>query len=307
MQALRRRREARRAVGLAVVAAHRAHGREFVAAGIRSFVREAGAGELVLCIHGIPASSFLYRKLLPVLARHGLRGVAFDLPGLGLAERPVAFPYNWTGLGRWSAAAVDALELDRFHLVVHDFGGPIGFELCALMPHRIRSLTILNTVVEVEHFHRPWALQLLARPRVSATVLRLVPRSAFRVLMWRVGIADRASTSDAELDAWLELLRRDDGGRACVRMASGLERTRAKTELYSGALRGLTVPVQILWGVDDPVLKVEEAGESVRRVAGAPLRRLPGKHFLQEDCFEAIGEYVSRLAATAGATVGGPR
>lgn len=283
------------------MAAHRAQGREFHAAGVRSFVREAGAGEPVLCIHGIPASSFLYRKLLPVLARHGLRGVAYDLPGLGLADRPAAFAYNWTGLGTWSAAAVDALELDRFHLVVHDFGGPVGFELCARMPERIRSLTILNTVVDVDRFHRPWALDLLARPRVSGTALRLVPRSLFRMLMWRVGIADRASTPDAEVDAWLELLRLQDGGRACVRMAAGLERTQAKTALYSRALQALTVPVQILWGVEDPVLKVDEAGEGIRRVTGAPLRRLPGKHFLQEDCFETIGDDVARLVAAAGA------
>jgi haloalkane dehalogenase len=171
------------------------------------------------------------------------------------------------------------------------------------MPQRIRSLTILNTVVDVEHFHRPRALELLARPRLSVPMLKLLPRSAFRWLMWRVGIADRTSTSDAELDAWLELLRRDDGGRACVRMATGLERTRAKSEAYGEAIRRLTVPVQVLWGVADPVLKVDAQGASVSAVTGAPLVRLPGKHFLQEDCFEAIGEHVARLAATARAPV----
>ena len=150
----------------AAIGAHRAQGRDFLAAGVRSFAREEGDGETVLCIHGIPASSFLYRKVLPVLAAHDLRGVAFDLPGLGLAERPAAFDYTWTGLGAWSAAAVDALGLERFHLVVHDFGGPVGFELCAGMPERVRSLTILNTSVDVEHFHRPWALEP-ARPAVA--------------------------------------------------------------------------------------------------------------------------------------------
>jgi haloalkane dehalogenase len=282
-----------------VITSHRARGRGFEAAGVGSFVREAGEGEPVLCIHGIPASSFLYRKLLPVLAGHGLRGVAFDLPGLGLAARPMDFDYNWTGLGEWSAAAVHALGLERFHLVVHDFGGPVGFELCARMPQQIRSLTILNTAVDVEHFHRPRALELLARPRLSVPALRMLPRRAFRVLMWRIGIADRSSTSDAELDAWFELLRRDDGGRACVRMATGLERTRAKSDLYFQALRTLTVPIQVLWGVDDPVLKIDREGEGLRRVTGVPLQRLPGKHFLQEDCFEAIGERVARLAAIA--------
>ena len=104
MEAVRRRRQVRRAPGLAIVDAHRAAGRGFRAAGVGSFVREAGDGEPVLCLHGIPASSFLYRKVLPVLARKGLRGVAFDLPGLGLAERPPGFGYDWTGLGagrRW--------------------------------------------------------------------------------------------------------------------------------------------------------------------------------------------------------------
>lgn len=287
--------------GHAVVAAHRGLGREFAAAGTRSFVREAGAGEAVVCIHGIPASSFLYRRLLPVLARRGLRGVAFDLPGLGFAERPATFRYDWTGLGAWSAAAVDALALGRFHLVVHDFGGPVGFELCALMPERIRSLTILNTVVDVEHFHRPWALELLARPPLSDAALRVFPRSAFRTLMRRVGIADATATSDAELDAWLELLRRGDGGRACVRMATGLERTPAKSARYTGALRALPAPIQILWGVHDPVLKLTVAGAEAARLTGAPLHLLPGKHFLQEDCHEAIGVHVARLAVAAAA------
>ena len=116
-----------------VVRAHRAAGREFAARGTRSFVRERGAGEVVVCLHGVPASYFLYRKVLRELAARGLRGIAFDLPGLGLADRPATFDYTWTGLGRFRAAAVDALGLDRFHLVVHDIGGPAGFELCAAL------------------------------------------------------------------------------------------------------------------------------------------------------------------------------
>ena len=93
--------------------------------------------------------------------------------------------------------------------------------------------------------------------------------------------------------------RREDGGHACVRMATGLERTREKSELYRSALAAMSVPVQVLWGIDDPVLKVDVDGKSVSLAAGVPLVRLPGKHFLQEDCFEAIGERIARLAAAA--------
>src|ERR671919_2434720 len=99
---------------------HRRAGREFDAGGVRSFVREQAEGDPVVLMHGVPVSSFLYRKVLPLLAERGLRGVAFDLPGLGLAERPSDFDYSWSGLGRFATAAVDALQLERFHLVVHD-------------------------------------------------------------------------------------------------------------------------------------------------------------------------------------------
>ena len=79
-----------------VVSEHRAAGRRFEAAGISSFVREAGppGGEPVVCLHGVPASCFLYRKVLRELAARGLRGIAFDLPGLGLADRRATFDYR---------------------------------------------------------------------------------------------------------------------------------------------------------------------------------------------------------------------
>ena len=72
-----------------VVSEHRAAGRRFEAAGISSFVREAGPGaEPVVCLHGVPASCFLHRKVLRELEARRLRGTAFDLPGLGLADCP---------------------------------------------------------------------------------------------------------------------------------------------------------------------------------------------------------------------------
>src|SRR3954467_2628196 len=121
-----------------IIEQHRAAGREFEAGGVRSFVREQGAGDPVGLMHGIPASSFLYRKVLPLLADQGLRGVAFDLPGLGLAERPDDFDYTWTGLGRWTGEAIDALGIDRCHLVLHDVGGTIGLEWAVRNSERVK-------------------------------------------------------------------------------------------------------------------------------------------------------------------------
>lgn len=98
---------------------------------------------------------FCTSKVVAELAGRGCAAIAFDLPGLGLAGRPEDFDYTWTGLGRFCGAAVDALGLDRFHLGVHDIGGPVGLELATAHPEPIASLTLLNTLVEVDAFRRP--------------------------------------------------------------------------------------------------------------------------------------------------------
>jgi haloalkane dehalogenase len=281
-----------------VIVRHEQSGRRFTADGVGSFVLDEGAGPPVVCIHGVPASAFRYRKLVPELARRELRGIAFDLPGLGLAERPGDFDYPWTGLGRWTVAAVDALGLDRFHLVVHDIGGPIGFELAAQIPKRLVSLTILNTFVEVDTFRRPWSMQPFAIRGLGPAYLNSLTKPAFRTLMRLQGIADPAAVPSAELDAYVDLLKREDGGAAFLKIMRGFELTRAKRDLYVDVLGRGPFPIQVIWGERDPALKITRHGEAIRRAAGVPdIIRLPGKHFLQEDQAPAIAEHIASFVA----------
>jgi haloalkane dehalogenase len=280
-----------------VIASHRDAGRRFAAGGVESFVRELGEGPPVLCVHGVPASCFLYRKVIAELANRGLRGVAFDLPGLGLAERPAGYDYTWTGLGRFSLAAVDALELERFHLVVHDIGGPVGFELAAAVPERIASLTMLNTIVEVDTFKRPWSMEPFARRGIGGLYLRGLSKPAFRAIMRLQGVADMSAVSNAELDAYVDLLKREDGGAAFLQIMRGFERTPEKRALYASTLRAVPYPVQIVWGERDPALKLTVQGEQARRAAGLQgIHRLPAKHFLQEDQAPALANPIARQA-----------
>ncbi len=279
-----------------VVADHRAAGRAFTAAGVTGFVREAGEGETVLCMHGVPTSSFLYRKVLDELAARDVRGVAFDLPGLGLADRPENFDYTWTGLGGYCTTAIDALELEHFHLVVHDLGGPVGFELAAAVPDRVKSLTVLNTIVDVDTFKRPWSMEPFARRGIGEVYLRALSKPAFRMLMGLQGVADRSAVPNAELDAYVDLLKREDGGRAFLKIMRGFERTAVKRDLYRSVLASDHYPVQVVWGARDPALKVDLHGEAARRAAGLDsIHRLPGKHFLQEDQAPAIADLVAAI------------
>jgi haloalkane dehalogenase len=279
---------------------HRASGHMFNAGGIGSFVLDDGPrdGEAVVCVHGVPASAYLYRKVVPALAARGLRGIAIDFPGLGLAERPADADYSWTGLGRWLGLAIEALELERFHLVVHDIGGPIGLEVAAAEPHRVRSLTILNTTVAVESFHRPWVMEPFAHPVLGEAWLKSmqVP-GIFVALMRALGVTRRVPT--AEIACYVPLLLGNDDGRAFLQIMRGFEATADKQRRYLAALRDRPYPVQVVWGVRDRMLTWRRYGVQAQLAAGLDdAILLPGKHFVQEDCPEEIAEAVRQLASS---------
>ncbi len=103
----------------------------------------------------MPASSFLYRKVVPGLAAAGLRGIAFDFPGTR-SRRPAGRLRLLVERARAldAAQAIDALGVDSCHLVVHDIGGPIGSSGPSRNPDRVLSITVLNTP-STRHFHHP--------------------------------------------------------------------------------------------------------------------------------------------------------
>ncbi|MGB1584086.1 MAG: alpha/beta fold hydrolase, partial [Solirubrobacterales bacterium] len=220
-----------------VVAEHRSSGRSFTAGGIESFVLEKGSGEPVVMMHGVPASSFLYRKVIDQVAENNLRGIAFDLPGLGMAERPQQFDYSWSGLGNFACAAVDELGLDRFHLVVHDIGGPVGFEIAARFPERVSSMTILNTLIAVDGFVKPWVMRPFGIRGLGEAWLASMNGLTFLPLMYAIGVKDRRATTPAEIAAYVDLLKRVDRGKAFLKIMRGFETTAEKQRLYVETLQ----------------------------------------------------------------------
>ena len=176
----------------------------------------------------------------------GLRGIAWDLPGFGLAERPRGYDYSWTGLGGFCLAAVNSLNIDRFHLVVHDIGRPVGFELAAACPERVLSLTILNTVIDVAGWTPPWTMRPFRWPVIGELWAAGMVPPAFRFLMKLQGIGDFSQVSKAEISAYLRLMKGDDRGRAFRNVSRGAQATAEKQELYRRVVGSRSSPVQVL-------------------------------------------------------------
>src|SRR5690348_7761015 len=119
------------------------------AGGLRMAYVEAGPpdGEPVLLLHGEPSWSFLYRKVLPVLADAGLRAIAADLVGFGRSDKPAEMSdHTYARHVEWvRALAFDALGLSGVMLVGQDWGGLIGLRLVAEHPGRFARVVAANT------------------------------------------------------------------------------------------------------------------------------------------------------------------
>jgi cis-3-alkyl-4-acyloxetan-2-one decarboxylase len=109
-----------------------------------SYVDTGEGSEAVLMLHGNPTWSFYYRRLILALQPHH-RCVVPDHVGMGLSDKPEDYPYTLAARIDDVEALVLDLGLKRIHLVVHDWGGAIGFGLAARHPERIGRIVILNT------------------------------------------------------------------------------------------------------------------------------------------------------------------
>jgi haloalkane dehalogenase len=117
--------------------------------GLRLAYVEAGPpdGEPVLLLHGEPSWSFLYRKIIPVLADAGLRAIAADLIGFGRSDKPAdVADHSYARHVEWIRGfAFDRLDLRGLTLVGQDWGGLIGLRLVAEHPHRFARVVAANT------------------------------------------------------------------------------------------------------------------------------------------------------------------
>lgn len=128
--------------------------------GITVFYRESGPpnAPVVLLLHGFPASSFMYRELMPRLAGR-YRVIAPDLPGFGFTEVPEdrKYVYTFDALARSILAFTDALQLKRYAIYVFDYGAPTGFRMAMAHPERIAAIISQNGNAYEEGLGDAWA------------------------------------------------------------------------------------------------------------------------------------------------------
>jgi haloalkane dehalogenase len=129
--------------------------------GLRIHHIEAGSGPVVLLLHGEPSWSYLYRKMLPLLAAAGLRAVAPDLVGFGRSDKPGAIDdYSYAGHVAWIWHWIEANDLRDITLFGQDWGSLIGLRLAAEHQDRFARIVIANGFLPIADRKAPTAFRL---------------------------------------------------------------------------------------------------------------------------------------------------
>jgi haloalkane dehalogenase len=119
---------------------------DFAGGSMRMHYLDEGAGEVILCLHGQPSWSYLYRKMIPLLVSAGYRVVAPDFIGFGKSDKPGArSDYSYANHVAWLKALLDGLDLTNITLFCQDWGGLIGLRTAAENPQRFARIVAANT------------------------------------------------------------------------------------------------------------------------------------------------------------------
>lgn len=198
----------------------------------------------VLYVHGVPTNA---DQWLPFLERTG--GIALDLPGFGRSAKPPGFDYSVAGYREFLRAFADERGLERFSLVVQDWGA-VGLALAQEIPERVERLVVMDAVPLLPGYRWHRVARIWRTPALGELAMGFT-------LKWTLRLLSREATpADGPLPAeFLDLVWRhwDQGTmRAILKLYRSappevLEREGARL----GEIRS---PALVLWGAHDPYL-----------------------------------------------------
>ncbi|MGH2959979.1 MAG: alpha/beta fold hydrolase, partial [Solirubrobacterales bacterium] len=237
-------------------------------AGLEIFWREApsaGDGVPTLYVHGSPTNA---DDWTPFLERTG--GVALDLPGFGRSEKPMHFDGSIGAYNAVLQAFIAQLELDRFNLVVHDWGA-LALVTAQELHERINRLVIINSVPMLPGYKWHRLARAWRTPLVGELTMGLTTKSIARFLS-REARPNRQQLPDEMIDSLWEHF--DQGTqRAILKLyRSGPSKVLAQAGEH---LSQVTAPALVIWGEQDPYIPTSFGALFAETLPNARLALLP--------------------------------
>lgn len=273
--------------------------------GIKIHILEVGSGLPVYMQHGNPTSGFLYRKVAQQLPTDRLRIIMPTLVGLGYSSKVPASQHTLDNHIRWINAALAQLQISQAIYVGQDWGGPVGMGALARSPYMITGAVVMNT-----GFNAPTERRDLsdAHAMVKTPVLGELALEVFGSIFDRLPDAqgDPASLPDDVLRLYGDPVENGGNAKAPVALMrmvpDGPEHPSAEQmRTIEAYVAGLQVPVEIVWGTNDPILGPGLAAMQ-QNFPDAPVLETDAGHFLQEEVPAEIAAAILRVVDKAAGT-----
>ncbi len=240
-------------------------------------------------LHGLPSQSLTWTGLLPSLAENGMRAIAPDWIGFGNSSKPEPRDFAYTPDAFMTAFGelIDSLSLDRFSLVIQGFLGTVGLQYAIRYPDRVEKLVILNAPLTTGT-KLPWKMAQMGLP-VAGEMLVQDPLSVERTL--EAGC--KKTIEDKYLEAYRKpYLKSSAPGRTLLATIRNLQLAASLTEITTG-LPKLDIPIQIIWGINDPWLDLAQAETCVKSLLHGELVKLAtAAHYPQEHWYAEIKDSI---------------
>ena len=221
-----------------------------VIGGVETFWRRAdpAAGSTpALFVHGVPTNSDIW---LPFLEDAG--GVALDLPGFGRSGKPADFDYSIPGYDAFLGAFLDHTALERFSLVVHDWGGALGLALAQRLHERLDRLVVINSLPLLPGYRWHRIARVWRTPLAGEMAMGFTTRLTLKWVL-REATPQPGSMPEDFIDSVYDHF--DHGTqRAILRLYRSAPPE--VLERWGRGLHEITAPTLVLWGTEDPYIPV---------------------------------------------------
>jgi pimeloyl-ACP methyl ester carboxylesterase len=271
---------------------------------LKIFYREAGKKDAptIVLLHGFPTSSFMFRNLIPLLAKTN-HVIAPDYPGFGFSDAPSVddFEYTFDQLASvMEEFRFKTLGLKQFSIYVQDYGAPIGYRIATANPKAIEKIVVQNGnayVVGIGAAFDPmkpfWANRNTATEAPVRGLLTL-ETTKFQYLH---GAKDSSKISPDTYTFDQALLDRPGNNDIQLNL---LHNYQSNPPLYEGwheFFRNSQPPMLIVWGKNDPFFTVEGAEAYLKDLSKAQLYLLDTGHFALEEELEFIADKMNQFLA----------
>jgi pimeloyl-ACP methyl ester carboxylesterase len=275
------------------------HHRYATVQGRQMFYREAGPSDApaIVLLHGFPASSFMFRDLIPALADR-YHVVAPDHIGFGFSDAPRVdeFDYTFDALTDLTAGLLNGIGVDRYAMYVQDYGAPIGWRLALRAPERITAIASQSGNGYTEGFVDAFWSGLFAYASTPDAKHEGAAREGLtpEKVRWQYlnGVPDPSLVSP---DGWthdLSLLGRPGNDLIQLKLFRDYA---TNIDLYPRLqqyLRDSQVPLLAVWGANDGIFGPDGARAFQRDLPDAEVHLLQAGHFALESHLDAIAGYV---------------